>query len=276
MKDLRQPIHSAGTFPDPRKWPDRGFHAAWLGHSTVLLKLNGFTILTDPVFSSRAGLDLRLFTIGIKRMVAPALQVKQLPPIDLILNSHVHMDHLDTPTMRRLESKRTEVVMASQTSDLIRRERFKHVTELGWGRSTQVGPARITAFEVRHWGARMRSDTYRGYNGYFIDIDGRRLVFAGDTALTDTFRQVRQTRGVDLAIMPIGAYNPWIRVHCNPEQAWRMGNDAGAEFLMPVHHKTFQLSREPYNEPIDRFLSAAGSRPERVVASNIGQEFHWS
>lgn len=276
MNDLRQPIQSPYSLPDPLTWPDRGFHAAWLGHSTVLLKLNGFTILTDPVFSTRAGIDLRLFTVGIKRMVEPALALAKLPPVHLILNSHVHMDHLDTPTMRRLERPYTEVVMAPQTSDLIRMHRFKRVTELAWSESSQVGPARITAFEVNHWGARMRSDTYRGYNGYVVEMDGRRFVFAGDTAMTDTFRGIRHLGKVDLAIMPIGAYNPWIRVHCNPEQAWRMGNDAGAEFLLPVHHKTFRLSSEPYGEPIERFVTAAGSHPERVVATNIGQEFHWS
>lgn len=276
IHEMGLPIQPPPHIPDPTKWPDRGFHSAWLGHSTVLLKLDGFTILTDPVFSARAGLDLLIFTAGVKRMVAPAMPLKQLPPIDLILNSHAHMDHLDTPTLRRLENPRTEVIMASRTSDLIRVKRYKNVTELGWGESARVGPALIQAFQVNHWGARMQSDTYRGYNGYLIEVNNRRVLFAGDTAITDTFQTVKRRNGIDLAIMPIGAYNPWIRVHCNPEQAWRMGNDAGAEFFLPVHHSTFHLSREPLHEPIQRFLSAAGSHIERVVATGIGQEFHWS
>jgi L-ascorbate metabolism protein UlaG (beta-lactamase superfamily) len=178
--------------------------------------------------------------------------------------------------MKRLENQRTEVIMASQTSDLIRVKRYKKVTELGWGQSARVGSALVQAFEVNHWGARMQTDTYRGYNGYLVEINNRRILFAGDTAITDTFRGVKQRNGVDLAIMPIGAYNPWIRVHCNPEQAWRMGNDAGAEYILPVHHSTFHLSREPLNEPIERLLTVAGSRTERVVATGVGQEFHWS
>ncbi|MCC6390403.1 MAG: MBL fold metallo-hydrolase [Bryobacterales bacterium] len=273
---MKLPILPAPRVPDPKKWPDKGIHSAWLGHSTVLLKVDGYTILTDPVFSDRAGIDLMLFTLGVKRMVAPALSIRQLPHVDLILVSHAHMDHLDTPSLRRLESKAVQVVMASQTSDLIRAERYAKVTELGWGQWVQAGPAKVTAFEVRHWGARMQTDTYRGYNGYVVEVNRRRIVFAGDTALTDTFREVRARGAIDLAIMPIGAYNPWIRVHCSPEQAWRMGNDAGAEYILPVHHRTFHLSREPVGEPLDRLLSAAGSRPERVALHGIGDEFHLS
>jgi L-ascorbate metabolism protein UlaG (beta-lactamase superfamily) len=85
---------------------------------------------------------------------------------------------------------------------------------------------------------------------------------------------VRSSRNVDLAIMPIGAYDPWIRVHCNPEQAWKMANDAGAEFVLPIHHQTFHLSRESRYEPIERILKAAGARPERVPVRHIGEEFH--
>ena len=101
-----------------------------------------------------------------------------------------------------------------------------------------------------------------------------RIVFGGDTALTDTFKRLRTAKEVDLAIMPIGAYDPWIRVHCNPEQAWQMANEAGAEFVLPVHHQTFRLSRESNLEPVQRILEAAGSAPERIALESIGQEFH--
>jgi L-ascorbate metabolism protein UlaG (beta-lactamase superfamily) len=98
-------------------------------------------------------------------------------------------------------------------------------------------------------------------------------LFAGDTADTDLFRAVKQARGYDLAIMPIGAYNPWIHYHCTPEQAWRMGNEAGAERFLPVHHQTFSLSREPKLEPIERFQYAASRSRDRVVIRRIGEEF---
>jgi len=130
------------------------------------------------------------------------------------------------------------------------------------------------AFEVAHWGARMRNDVYRGYNGYLIETERYRVLFGGDTAYTPAFKQLRSSKRIDLAMMPIGAYDPWIRVHCNPEQAWAMANDAGSEYVLPIHHQTFQLSREPRFEPIERILTAAGPEAERIAVREIGEEFH--
>jgi L-ascorbate metabolism protein UlaG (beta-lactamase superfamily) len=273
-RELGRPIIPPADRPHPRSWPDRGLHAAWLGHSTVLIKIDGTTILTDPVFSDRAGLNLGPVTLGLKRLTAPALEFSELPKIDLILLSHAHMDHLDVPSLRALESRRTAVITASQTSDLVRVNRYRSVEEVAWGQRARAGTAEVRAFQVNHWGARMRTDTYRGYNGYLIEAGRYRVLFAGDTAITSAFETLKSSRAVDLAIMPIGAYNPWIRFHCTPEQAWRMGNDAGAEFFLPVHHQTFQLSREPFREPIERFQQSAANQPDRVAVHRIGQEFH--
>jgi L-ascorbate metabolism protein UlaG (beta-lactamase superfamily) len=255
------------------EWPSTGVQAAWLGHSTVLLKIDGFTILTDPVFGSRIGLDFGPLVVGLKRLVEPALPVRAVPVPDLVLLSHAHMDHLDRPSLRKLENKATTIVTAASTSDLVRVNRYGSVRELKWGEETRVGPATVRAFEVRHWGARMRTDVHRGYNGYLIEAGRFRVVFGGDTAYTDTFRSVRSTRPVDLAIMPIGAYDPWIRAHCTPEQALAMANDAGAEFVLPVHHRTFKLSSEPFDEPIERLLSATKAGEYRVAVREIGDEF---
>jgi len=276
-RELGREIEPAPLAPDPHAWPHTGIHAAWIGHATVLLRMDGFTILTDPVLSDRAGIHIvGPLTLGLKRMVAPALRREDLPPVDLLLLSHAHMDHLDIPTLRSLESKKTVVVTAPATSDLIRGERYARVQELRWGERTQVGPVSVRAFEVKHWGARLRTDTYRGYNGYILETGRWRVLFAGDTADTDLFRRVRARQGYQLGIMPIGAYNPWIRYHCTPEQAWRMGNEAGVERLLPVHHQTFQLGREPRLEPVERLLEAAGREQERVVVRTVGQEVHIS
>jgi L-ascorbate metabolism protein UlaG (beta-lactamase superfamily) len=274
QSERKRPVRPAPFRPDPTKWPNEGLHAAWLGHSTVLLKIDGFTILTDPLLGDRCGVRVGPMTLGLKRMVEPALLRPQLPQIDLILLSHAHFDHFDLPTLRSLERSGTSVVTASNTSDLLRVRRYKSVHELGWGERVRVGPLSIQGIQVRHWGARLRSDTHRGYNGYLLETGRHRVVFGGDTAYTDAFRAARSSRAVDLAIMPIGAYNPWINSHCNPEQAWRMGADCDAEYLLPVHHQTFRLSREPFFEPVERFMEAAGSHPERVVTTRIGQE--WS
>jgi len=275
-KEIGRPIEAPPMHPDPRLWPDTGLHATWLGHSTVLLKVDGTTILTDPVFSDRVGLSFGPLTLGLKRLVAPAMPLDRLPNIDLILLSHAHMDHFDLPTLRRLENRGTTVLTASKTSDLLQPWRYRAVKEMRWSERTRVGPVEVQAIEVKHWGARMRTDTYRGYNGYLMEAGRYRILFGGDTATTDAFRVVRTSRPVDLAIMPIGAYNPWIYYHCTPEQAWRMGNDAGAERFIPVHHQTFQLSREPVTEPIERFYAAAGSSPERVAMARMGQEISLS
>ena len=124
---------------------------------------------------------------------------------------------------------------------------------------------------MNHWGARMRSDVWRGYNAYLIGNGRWRVLFGGDTAIQDYFRGLG---GAHLAIMPIGAYDPWIRVHCSPEEAWTMSNDARAEFVLPIHHRTFHLSREPVAEPLHRLLDAAGRSQDRVALREIGQEFH--
>ena len=274
--DRKRDILAAPERPRPQTWSDRGIHAAWLGHTSVLLKIDGVTILTDPVFSDRVGLSFGGFTLGIKRLVTPALRLPELPKIDLVLLSHAHFDHFDIPSLRALEDQGTEVITALKTADLLRAGRYKRVRELAWDERASAGPLQIRAFRVNHWGARMRSDAYRGYNGYTIAAGRYRVLFGGDTAMTDAFRDLRSSRAFDLAIMPVGAYNPWIHYHCTPEQSWRMANDAGAEHFLPVHHQTFQLSREPYYEPIERAEEAAGSAIERVAVRRIGQEFHTS
>ena len=273
-RDYQRESHPAPRHPHPKEWPDTGLHAAWLGHTTVLLKLDGFTVLTDPVFSARIGLNFGPLTLGIKRLIEVAAPLSDLPKIDLLLLSHAHMDHFDLPSLRSLESKGTQVITADRTADLLRTRHYGRVHELCWGKSVEIQQATVTAFEVAHWGARMRSDVYRGYNGYLLEVGRHRIVFGGDTAYTETFKKLKSSKPVDLAIMPIGAYDPWIHVHCNPEQAWTMANHTGAEYVLPVHHQTFKLGRESRYEPIERILAAAGSTPERVCLREIGEEFH--
>ena len=272
--DMKREVEPSPRKPQVSAWPDRGLQATWIGHSTVLLSIDGFRILTDPVFSTRIGISLGPITLGMKRLIAPAAALADLPRPELILLSHAHMDHFDIPTLRALEHQQTSVITATNTSDLLRVKRYGSVQELRWNERTQVGSASVRAFQVNHWGARMRNDTYRSYNAYLVESGRYRIVFGGDTAYTDNFRLIRASKPVDLAIMPIGAYDPWIRAHCNPEQAMNMANQAGAERILPVHHRTFELSREPRSEPLERLLAAAGSSPDRIVIRDFGQEIH--
>jgi L-ascorbate metabolism protein UlaG (beta-lactamase superfamily) len=276
MESLR-PIAPAFAKPIPARWGDARLTAAWLGHATVLINFFGIKILTDPVLFPRIGIRVPfLFTIGPKRLTAPALTVRELPKIDLILLSHAHFDHFDLRTLRHFSAS-TKVITPPRTRDLLRWTRFRDVTELKWGErksfKTPAGSIDVVAVPVKHWGARMQHDDYRGYNGYLIEKSGRRVLFGGDTAFTETFADLRQFGTIDLAIMSIGAYNPWIRTHCNPEEAVQMANDAGARFIMPVHHQTFRLSFERFREPIERFEAALRDAPERIALREIGETF---
>ena len=274
-----RPIAPAFARPEPSKWRDTHVTLAWLGHSTVLINFFGVTILTDPVLYPRVGIRLPGITIGPKRLTAPALQFDELPQIDLILLSHAHFDHLDLRTLDCFDEA-TRVITARATSDLLKRTRFSKITELGWGESKTLSAAAgdmvITAFPVKHWGARTQRDAHRGYNGYLIESRNRgrpRIVFAGDTAMTESFAVLRRHGPIDVAIVPISAYNPWIQSHSTPEQAVQMANAAGARFIVPVHHQTFRLSLEPFREPIERFEASLSRTPERIALREIGETF---
>jgi L-ascorbate metabolism protein UlaG (beta-lactamase superfamily) len=275
-----RPITPAFAKPEPAKWSDTRVTLAWLGHATVLINFFGIKILTDPVLFPRIGIRLPGFTVGPKRLTAPALQFHELPRIDLILLSHAHFDHFDLRTLHRFDEN-TRVITAPNTADLLRWTSLRDITELGWGETKVLdtcglttGNIVISAFEVKHWGARKQRDDYRGYNGYVIESRSRgrrRILFGGDTAVTDSFAKLRPP--IDLAIMSIGAYDPWIHSHCTPEQAVEMATDAGAQFIMPVHHQTFRLSFEPLLEPIERFQAALRNTPQRIALREIGETF---
>src|SRR5262245_1537693 len=271
-----RPIAPAFTTPKPLKWNDAKVTAAWIGHATVLINFFGINILTDPVLFPRIGIRLPGFTIGPKRLTAPALSFDELPKVDLVLLSHAHFDHLDLRTLRCFDES-ASVLTARATRDLLRGTRFSHVTEIDWGQSKSLGTAageiEITALPVKHWGARTQRDTYRGYNGYLIERKGRRIIFAGDTAMTEAFGEQHRHGAIDVAIMTIGAYHPWVQSHSTPEQAVQMANAAGARFVVPVHHQTFRLSFEPFREPIERFEAALSQTPERIALRQIGETF---
>jgi L-ascorbate metabolism protein UlaG (beta-lactamase superfamily) len=260
--------------PAPAAWSDNAITLAWLGHATVLMNFYGVRVLTDPVLFPRIGVDLGLGSLGPLRLINCALSPDELPDLDLVLVSHAHFDHLDTPSLGAVRG-RPAVVMAAGTSDLLPRRNYLSVTELGWNESTNVttrfGDVRVRAIEVKHWGARLQRDTHRGYTGFIVERDGRKLLIGGDTALTPAFREHRRFGPFEAAIMPIGAYDPWIRNHCTPEQAITMADAAGARLFVPVHHQSFQLSREPFHAPIERAQIALAAERDRLAWREIGE-----
>lgn len=259
-------IRPAPHRPDPAGWDSAALTATWLGHATVLMKLGGAMVLTDPALRSRIGIGVGVTTLGPRRFIHPALTVRELPRIDLLVISHGHMDHLDLATLRQLP-RTTPVVTHRNLSDLL--GRFEQVIELDWHERMQVAGVDIEAIPARHWGARTITDTQRRYGGFILSRDDTRVLFAGDTAYTDLYRGYHD-RGIDLCLMPIGAYDPWIDNHASPEEAWAMARDLKARMVLPIHHATFRLSREPMDEPITRFLAAAGRDRDRVALTEVG------
>jgi L-ascorbate metabolism protein UlaG (beta-lactamase superfamily) len=129
---------------------------------------------------------------------------------------------------------------------------------------------KFTAREVRHWGARTFLDSYRGFSAFLIESDKHRILYGGDTAYHERFKDIGK---VDLAIFGIGAYDPYIQAHATPEQAWAMAQHVDADQLLPMHHSTFRLSHEPMEEPMKRLLAAAGKEADRVAVREVGGQW---
>jgi L-ascorbate metabolism protein UlaG (beta-lactamase superfamily) len=270
LAERRVEIAPAPHKPDPSRWSDENLTVAWLGHATVLINFYGTWLLTDPALGRRVGLRVAPgVTLGPRRLVEPALGVRELPRLDAVLVSHAHMDHCDLATLRRLPRAARAVVQRGNL-DLVRR--FRRADELAWGESVEVAGARVESIEVNHWGARKLTDRGRGYGGFLVEKRGRALVFGGDTAYTHAFARLRHRDAeIALAVLPIGAYDPYINAHANPEQAWAMSRQMGARFILPMHHSTFKLSREPAGEPIKRLLAAADGECWRVALTEVGE-----
>jgi len=274
LAEIGRDIPQAPHKPAPASWHDNAITLAWLGHATVLINFYGVRILTDPTLFRRIGVDVGLGSLGPLRLVDCPLDAGELPEIDVVLVSHAHFDHLDTPSLAAVRGKPV-AVMATGTADLLPQRHYSSVRELKWNDSFKVSTRRgellVRAIEVKHWGARMRRDTWRGYAGFVVEREGRKLLIGGDTAATPAFNAHRSLGPFEAAVMPIGAYDPWIWNHCTPEQAVQMADAAGARLFVPVHHQSFELSREPFLEPIERAQEALSREEDRLAVREIGQ-----
>lgn len=264
-----QATDPAPAKPMPASWSSDELSIAYLGHAAVLMDVGGTRILTDPTFFDRIGVTIGPVTLGPKRIVRSALTPGELPPLDAVLVSHAHLDSLDLPSLRAV--RRTPLaVLPSRTADIVAGVGFPRVVELGWGERVQVRDVTIEAIAVDHWGARWPWGSDRGYNGYVIGRGELRIVFAPDTAYTPLLGAAARARGVSVAIIGNGAYDPWIANHASPEQVWRMFQESGARYLVPVHWDTFRLGKEPLGDAMTRLLAAAGPSADRVVVRRVG------
>jgi len=270
--------------PEPIKWNNNEITLSWIGQSTILINFFGKWILTDPVLFERIGVYFFGGSIGPSRLTPPALEIHEIPKPDIILLSHAHMDHMDYPTLKTFAENypnQIDVITAYLTKDVISDLPWKSLHVMDWNDELVLYDIRFLANEVKHFGWRFpwekdRSRGYmkdgRSYNAYLIEYKGKKILFGGDTSLHDKFNRLKN-ENVDIALMPIGAYNPWLRNHCTPEQALQMSDEIGAKYFIPMHTKTFKQGVEPFNEPIDRMKKAAPDFNIKIGLEEIGQTF---
>lgn len=270
--------------PEPDKWNNDDVTLAWIGHSTVLINFFGKWILTDPVLFERVGVYFLGTNMGPNRITPPALKFDEMPKPDLILLSHAHMDHMDYLTLKSFADKypdQIDVVTAYLTKDVIDDLKWKSLVSIDWNNEAVIDSLRIKALEVKHFGNRFpwEKDRSRGfmkdgrsYNAYILENKGKKILFGGDTAYTNLFEKQRN-ENIDIAIMPVGAYNPWARNHCNPDEALKMAAMVNAKYFVPIHCKTIRQSSEPFNEPIEWCKKAAPVYKINLCIDTIGQTF---
>ncbi len=240
--------------------------ALWIGHSTYLLEIDGFHILTDPVWDAYcAPVRIRSF----RRHHDPPLLLADLPPIDLVLISHNHYDHLDQRTVSQLHRFHPQIewVVPKGLAPWFRRRGIQAVTELGWWQTQAVKQSAVTAVPTQHFSGRSLWDQNRTHwNGYVVEIAGKRLYFTGDTGYNPKdFKAIGERFAhMDLSLIPIGTYSPqkfMQPVHINPYEAVQIHQEVKSRFSLGMHWKTFRLSDEPFDRPpYDLYLAMKEKR----------------
>jgi L-ascorbate metabolism protein UlaG (beta-lactamase superfamily) len=238
----------------------------YLGHSTVLAKSGPVSFLTDPVLSDRV--------LWLKRKTPLPVRPEDLPEATVILISHAHYDHLDLHSFKYFSSK-TPIILPTGLGRLVSKSCRNPLIELSPGAKHEIGPhLKVTAFPVTHFSFRLSGLTYRGCNGYWIETEGEKIFFPGDTAYRTDFRNFKNP---DVALLPIGPCRPeWFmrRRHLTPEDALRIAEEIEAKVTIPIHWGTFRLSTEPLNEPIDQLkrLVVEKQLRDRVRILNPGEQ----
>jgi L-ascorbate metabolism protein UlaG (beta-lactamase superfamily) len=222
----------------------------WIGHASFLIQTHEVNILIDPIWSK--------WLKVIKRLKQPGFEIHHLPSIDFVLVTHAHFDHLDRRTLRRVAADQP-IVVPTGVGNLVHDLGFHIVHELDYWQTVELGPLKISLTPCHHWGARFLADLHRDFGGFVIASNGRTIFHCGDTAYFPGFKEIGDRFSVDLALLPIGAYDaPTGReVHMNPEEAVRAFMELRAKTLIPMHYGTFPLGFEPLHEPPQRLLAAA-------------------
>jgi L-ascorbate metabolism protein UlaG (beta-lactamase superfamily) len=258
--------------PPPARVDPGRVAVTFIGHSTFLLRTASTVILTDPVFTQHAGPFGRL---GPPRVRPPAIAIRDLPPVDLVLVSHNHYDHLQPSSLRAFKDTATFVAPLGAGSHT----GVRVSPELDWWQSRRVGDAEVTCVPAQHFSARTPWDRNRTlWCGFVVRVDGVVLYFAADTGYTPQFVEIgTRCPSIDLALLPIGAYEPrWFMspVHMNPEEAVRAHLDVRARVSLGMHFGTFQLTDEGIDEPVralERAREQHGVAPASFRVLDFGE-----
>ena len=244
----------------------------WVGHATLLVQMDHLTFLTDPIWSETAS---PVSFAGPSRHVPPGVAIEDLPPIDFVVISHNHYDHLDLPTLVALADRGADTVfyVPLENAALLQSEGIENVVELDWGDSVQHDGVEVHCLPAQHWSKRgLNDDREALWSSWAVIGTERRFFFSGDTGYFDGFARIGNALApFDLAAVPIGAYEPQEMMywhHMNPEEAVQAAVDLGAARAVAMHYGTFRLSDEPFDEPPKRFKAAAKEAP-------LGEDSAW-
>ena len=276
---LRSPEGAAARVPYDREALSHNPGITWIGHATMLVRLDGVTFLTDPIFSERAS---PVAFAGPLRAVEPGVPLDELPPVDFAVISHDHYDHTDLPTIRVLAARGVRFVVPLGLGELVR-EAGGEAVELDWWESTALGPVTVHCVPAQHFSGRSLTNRDRRlWAGFVVAGPTRRFYHAGDTGYFTGFAEIGERLGpIDLASVPIGAYEPQAMmhfVHLTPEEAIQAALDLRARRVVPMHFGTFVLTDEPLDEPPRRFRAEAarlGLDADRAWILKIGETRAW-
>ncbi len=224
----------------------------WIGHASFLVQFSDLNVLIDPNFAN--------WLFLLKRIKRAGLRIRDLPPIDLVLLTHAHFDHFHKPSLRRLPEPKIGI-MPWGVGDLAHNLGFGRVIELQTWESFSHGPWKVTLTPCKHWGARTLHDHHRGFGGFVLEHQGRKIYHAGDSAYSDCFKEIGKRCAPEIALLPIGAYYPdsFRHVHMGPDEAMHVFRDLGAKWFVPMHYGSFKLSFEDLDAP-PRWLKEIAQR----------------
>lgn len=262
-----------GQTHKPRLVTNGELGVTFIGHASFFVQIGGRSVMIDPNFAR--------WLFVLKRLRRPGLRVADLPAIDTVLVSHAHFDHLHRPSLRALVQNNLRkrgvapaIIIPTHVSDLVSDLGFSEIIELDWWKTSQDGDLCVTHVPSRHWGARILKDSHRGYGGFVLKSGKHSLYHAGDTAYFNGFAEIGRRLSPEVALLPIGAYNPeqFRNVHADPGDATQAFLDLGSRWMIPMHYGTFRLSHEPVDEPLqllDREAHNAGIE-DRVLVLEEG------